>query len=126
MIDRIACRVCHHIVTHLTGLFCIACRFLICKTCHSNYEQSVQARNEQLICDCEKYKEKLKNNGNAAGKTLDGKNKMKQTHKLGKFYDLVDDNGNIRLMHLNYNELKFSCKFNGCPTEMTYHEFIDE
>jgi hypothetical protein len=88
----------------------------------------VQARNEQLICDCEKYKEKLKNNGGggAGGRTLDGKNKMKQPHKLGKFYDLVDDNGNIRLIHLNYSELKFSCKFNGCPTEMTYNEFIDE
>ncbi len=77
-----------------------------------------------MICDCERVKEKLKNGG-ANGRTLDGKNKIKQ-HKLGKFYEVIDDNGHIRLGQMNYNELKFSCRFGGCSAEMTYLEFIDE
>ena len=75
-----------------------------------------------MICDCEKIREKLKQGGM---KTLDGKSKIKP-HKLGKFYDLIDDSGQIRLGLLNYVDLRFICRFGGCPKEMTYYEFIDD
>jgi hypothetical protein len=63
-----------------------------------------------MICDCEKIKVRMQNGGPGAARTIDGRNQNKiKNFKLGKFYDLIDENGHIRLGLMNYNDLKFSC-----------------